>query len=155
MKKHLTISVGAAATTLLIAVPLAAREHCPDTRTETQAIVTVQTDIFSPLETEDKVGWERVTVRDFVAFENGRRYGRTDFFELVRSAHTAGRHFEWGVTSPHLEVSCSLATLTYVNQGSVTQGGLRSAVLSLETVTFRYATGHWCVVFVESMRRAD
>ena len=46
MKKHLTISVGAAATTLLIAVPLAAREHCPDTRTETQAIVTVQTDIF-------------------------------------------------------------------------------------------------------------
>jgi len=119
--KHLIISVGVAATTVLIAPPVGAREHCPDPLTHTEAVVAVETGIFSALKNEDKVSWERLTVRDFVAFEGGHRYGRTDFFELLRSAHAAGRHFEWNVTSPRIEVSCTLATLAYVNQGSVTR----------------------------------
>jgi hypothetical protein len=153
--KHLIISVGVAAATALIATPVGAHEHCPDPLTQTEAIVSVQTGIFSALENEDKASWERLTDRDFVAFESGHRYGRTDFFELVRSAHAGGRRFEWSVTSPHIEVSCTLATLAYVNQGSVTQGGSRSAVSWLETATFRYAAGQWRAVFVESMREAN
>jgi hypothetical protein len=152
---HLIIGAGVAATTVPIAAPIAAREHCPDPPTQTEAIVSVQTGLFSALENEDKVSWEQLTARDFVAFEGGHRYGRTDFFELVRSTHAGGRHFEWSVTSPHVEVSCTLATLAYVNHGSVTQGSSRSAVSWLETVTFRYAAGQWRAVFVESMREAD
>jgi len=152
---HLMISVGVAAMAVLIATPGAAREHCPDPLPQTEAIVSVETDIFSALENEDKVSWERLTDRDFVAFEGGHRYGRTDFFELARSAHAAGRHFEWSVTSPRIEVSCTLATLAYVNQGSVTQGSSRSAASWLETVTLRYAAGQWRAVFVESMREAN
>jgi hypothetical protein len=153
--KHLIISVCAAATTALVTTPVAAHEHCPEPLTQTEAIVSVQTGIFSALENEDKVSWERLTDRDFVAFEGGHRYARTGFFELVKSAHAAGRHFEWNVTSPRVEVSCTLATLAYVNQGSVTQGSSRSAVSWLETATFRYAAGQWRAVFVESMREAD
>ena len=153
--KHLIISVGVAATAVLITTPVAAHEHCPDSQTQTEAIVSAQTGLFSALENEDKVSWEQLTDRDFVAFESGHRYGRTDFFELVRSAHAAGRHFEWRVTSPRIEVSCTLATLAYVNQGSVTQGSSRSAVSWLETATFRYAAGQWRAVFVESMREAN
>jgi hypothetical protein len=152
---HLIICVGVAATTVLTATPVAAREHCPDGVSQTEAIVSIQTGLFSALENEDQVSWERLTARDFVAFEGGHRYGRTDFFDLVRSAHAAGRHFEWNVTSPRIEVSCTLATLAYVNQGSVTQGNSRSAVSWLETATFRYAAGQWRAVFVESMREAD
>jgi hypothetical protein len=152
---HLIISGGIAATTVLIATPVAAHEHCPDPLTQTEAIVSVQTDILSALENEDKVTWERLTVRDFVAFESGHRYGRTDFFELMRSAHAAGRRFEWSVTNPRIEVSCTLATLAYVNQGSVTQGSSHAAVSWLETATFRYNAGEWRAVFVESMRKAD
>jgi len=152
--KHLIISVGVAATTGLLSTPVGAREHCPEPLTQTEAIVSIQTDLFSALENEDKASWERLTDQDFVAFENGHRYGRMDFFELVRSAHAGGRHFEWSVTSPRVEVSCTLATLVYVNQGSVTQGSSRSAVSWLETATFRYAAGQWRVVFVESMREA-
>ena len=149
------VSVGVASTTALLATPVAAQADCPDPRIQNEAIVSVQTGLFSALENEDKVSWERLTDRDFVAFESGHRYARTDFFELVRSAHADGRHFEWHVTSPRLEVSCTLATLAYVNQGSVTQGSSRSAVSWLETATFRYAAGQWRVVFVESMREAD
>jgi hypothetical protein len=153
---HLSTSVAVAATTvLLIATPVAAHEHCPDTLTQSEAIVSVQTGLFSALENEDKESWERLTDRDFVAFESGHRYGRTDFFELVRSAHAAGRHFEWSITNPRIEVSCTLATLTYVNQGSVTQGGSRATLSWLETATFRYNAGQWRAVFVESMREAD
>lgn len=153
--KHMIISAGLAATTVLVAAPVAGREHCPDPLTQTEAIVSVQTRIFSALENEDRVRWERLTDRDFVAFESGHRYGRTDFFELVKSAHAGGRHFAWSVTSPRIEVSCTLATLTYVNQGAVTQGSSRSAVSWLETATFRYAAGQWRAVFVESMREAN
>jgi hypothetical protein len=153
--KHLIISVGVAATTLLTVTPAAGREHCPEALTRTDAIVSVETDMFSALKNEDKASWERLTDRDFVAFESGHRYGRTGFFELIRSAHAAGRHFEWSVTSPRIEVSCTLATLAYVNQGSVTQGSSRSAVSWLETATFRYAAGQWRAVFIESMRTAD
>jgi hypothetical protein len=149
------INVGLAATTLLIAAPVVAYEHCPDPVTQTDAIVSVQADMFSALENEDKAGWEGLTVRDFVAFESGHRYGRTDFFELARAAHAAGRHFEWSITNPRVEVSCTLATLAYVNQGSVTQGSSRSAASWLETATFRYAAGQWRAVFVESMRQSE
>jgi hypothetical protein len=153
--KHLIISVSVATTTVLGAASVGAHEHCPGPLTQTEAIVSVQTGIFSALENEDKASWERLTDRDFVAFESGHRYGRTDFFELVKSAHAGGRHFAWSVTSPRIEVSCTLATLTYVNQGSVTQGSSRSAVAWLETATFRYAAGQWRAVFVESMREAE
>src|SRR5262249_2646509 len=66
---HLMINVGVAAMAVLIATPGAAREHCPDPPPQTEAIVSVETDIFSALENEDKVSWERLTDRDFVAFE--------------------------------------------------------------------------------------
>jgi len=152
---HLIISGGVAAATMPLATPVAAREHCPDPQSQTEAIVAVETDIFSALENEDRVSWERLTNRDFVAFAGGHRYGRTDLFELVRSAHAGGQHFEWSVTSPRIEVSCTLATLAYVNHGSITRGSSRSAVSWLETATFRYAAGQWRAVFVESMRVAD
>jgi hypothetical protein len=87
-----------------------------------------------------------------MAFEGGRRYGRTAFFELIKHGHANGRHFSWSVTSPRLEVSCTVATLVYVNQGYVIRGNMRSAVSWLETGTFRYAAGQWRAVFVESMR---
>jgi hypothetical protein len=154
--KPLIVGVSIAATAVLIATPVAAREHCPEPPARTQAIVSLETQMFSALENEDQASWERLTAPDFVAFENGHRYGRTEFFELVKSAHAAGRYFEWSVTSPRTEVSCTLAALEYVNQGAVTQGGgSRSAVSWLETATFRYAAGQWRAVFVESMRAAD
>jgi hypothetical protein len=153
--KHLIISAGVTATAALIANPVVAREHCPDPPAQAQAIVSMETDIFSALQNDDKASWERLTDPDFVAFESGHRYDRTSFFELLQSAQASGRHFEWSVTRPSVEVSCTLATIAYVNRGSVTLGGSRSAVSWLETATFRYAAGQWRAAFIESMRQAD
>jgi hypothetical protein len=153
--RHLFVSTSVAATAAMIANPVVARENCPDPPTQAQAIVSMQTHIFSALQNGDKAGWERLTDPDFVAFEGGHRYDRTSFFGLLKSAQASGRHFEWTVTSPNVEVSCTLATLAYVNKGSIMQGGSRSAVSWLETATFRYAAGQWRAAFIESMREAD
>ena len=132
--------------------PVAARETCPAVLDQREAILKVQVEAFAALENEDQLAWQRSTVRDFMAFEGGQRYGRTAFFELIKHAHANGQHFGWSVTGPRLEVSCNVATLIYVNQGYVLQGVSRSPVSWLETATFRYAAGTWRAVFVESMR---
>jgi hypothetical protein len=139
-------------TLALISGPLAAREICPVAPDQTGAILKVQADILAALENEDQAAWERSTVRDFVAFHGGRRYGRSAFFELIRHAHASGQRFSSSVTDPRLEVGCTLATLVYVNQGYVIRGSSRSAVTWLETAAFRYAGGTWRAVFAESMR---
>jgi hypothetical protein len=155
--RHANLSaVALVAGTMLasLARPVAAHEICPAAADQMGAILKVQGELFSALENEDQPAWQQSTVRDFMAFEGGRRYGRTAFFELIRQAHASGQHFSWSVTLPRLEVDCTVATLVYVNQGYVIRGGSRSAVSWLETATFRYDAGTWRAVFVESMRES-
>jgi len=147
-------ALATAVTTAFIATPVAASGKCPTPLNQMAVVMKVQTDMFAALENEDRPGWERLTTRDFVAFEGGQRHSRTTVFEMIKYAHATGQHFSWSVTSPRLEAACTVATLIYVNRGSVTQGSSRSAVWWLETVTFRYAEGRWRAVFMESMRES-
>jgi hypothetical protein len=80
-------------------------------------------------------------------------YARWNSF--VRKVSGEVRVGKMNAASPRIEVSCTLATLAYVNQGSVTQGTSRSAVARLETATSRYAAGQSRAVFVESMPEAN
>jgi len=147
------LAFAAAATQMLAVSPGEARETCPPDFDQMWAIMKVQSDLFAALENEDQAAWERSTVRDFVAFEGGHRYGRTAFFEEIKHAHATGHHFSWSVTNPHVELDCSVATLIYVNQGYVIDGSAWAPASWLETATFRYAAGQWRTVFVESMRQ--
>jgi hypothetical protein len=148
------IALAAAVTTALtlIGTPVAANEKCPTPLNQIAVVMKVQADIFAALENEDRTAWERLTTRDFVAFEGGQQHSRTAVFEMIKKAHATGRHFSWYVTSPRLEAACTVATLIYVNHGSITGGSSRSDVSWLETATFRYAEGQWRAVFLESMR---
>jgi hypothetical protein len=110
--------------------------------------------VFAALENQDQQAWQRLTTRDFVAFEGGHRYGRTALFDAIKYAHGGGEHFSWSVTSPRLEGACTVATLIDVNQGSITQGSSRLSVSWLKTATFRYTEGQWRVVFMDSMRES-
>lgn len=150
--KPTVVAFAATVMLALIAKPVAARETCPSAFDQMGAIMRAQADMFAALENEDQPAWQRSTVRDFLAYEGGRRYGRTEFFELIQHAHANGRHFSWSMTRPRLEMDCTLATLVYVNQGYVIRGSSWSAASWLETTTFRYAAGTWRAVFVESMR---
>jgi hypothetical protein len=147
-------AVAFVATTTLASIsrPVGAAETCPTAFDQIGAITSVQADMFAALENEDQLARQRSTVRDFLAFEGGRRYGRTAFFEEIKHADANGHHFSWSVTSPRVEVDCIVATLIYVNQGYVLRGSSWSPASWLEAATFRYAAGKWRAVFVESMR---
>src|SRR5215469_7742951 len=105
------MAFAAVATTVLIAASVAANAACPSPLNLMGAVMQVQADIFAALENEDRQAWERLTTRDFVAFEGGRRHGRTAVFNMVKYAHGTGRQFTWSVTSPRLEADCTIATL--------------------------------------------
>jgi hypothetical protein len=149
-----TVAFAVAVTTVLIAAPVASHEQCPNSLNQMAAVIGVQADVFAALENEDQPAWRRLATGDFVGFEGGHRYDRTALFDAIKNAHGAGQHFSWSVTSPRLEAACTVATLIYVNQGSITRDSSRSAVSWLETATFKYAEGHWRVVFMESMRES-
>jgi len=110
-----TIAFEAALPTVLFAAPVAANEAGATSLNQMAAVIGVQADVFEALEKEDQPAWQRLAIRDFVAFEGGDRYGWTALFDAIRYAHGAGQHFSWSVTSPRLEAACTVATLVYVN----------------------------------------
>src|SRR5215467_9982597 len=88
-----TIAFEAALPTVLFAAPVAANEEGATSLNRMAAVIGVQADVFEALENEDQPAWQRLTIRDFVAFEGGDRYGRTALFEAIKYAHGAGQHF--------------------------------------------------------------
>jgi len=80
-----TIAFAAGVTAVLIAAPVAT------SRNQMTAVIGVQADVFAALENEDQPAWQRLTTRDFVAFEGSHRYGRTALFDAIRNAHGAGQ----------------------------------------------------------------
>ena len=148
------IAFAASVSTAVIAAPVAANEKCPTPINQMAAVIRVQADVFAALENEHQPTWQRLRTRDFVALEGGHRYGRTALFDTIKYAYGIGQHFSWCVTNPRLEGACTVATLIYVNQGSISQGSSRLPVWWLETATFRYGEGRWRVVFMESMRES-
>ena len=129
-----------------------ASEKCAPASDRLAEVTGVETKLFAALEGEDLKAWERLTDPDFVAFERGQRYSRTAMFAVIQSAHAGGKHFQWSVTDARVVADCTVATLIYVNRGSITDGISRSEISWLETATLRYVAGRWRVVFVESMR---
>jgi hypothetical protein len=88
-----TIAFAVAIATVLFAAPVTANEKCSTPLNQTAAVIRVQADVFAGLENEDQPAWQRLTTRDFVAFEGGHRYGRTALFNAIKYAHGAGQHF--------------------------------------------------------------
>jgi hypothetical protein len=146
------LAVVLVAALMMSGVPVLAREKCPPASDRLAEITGVQTKLFAALEAGDLQAWERLTDPDFVGFDMAQRLSRTGMFGLIQSAHAAGKHFQWSVTEARVEADCTVATLIYVNRGSITDGTSRSEISWLETATMRYVGGAWRVVFVESMR---
>jgi hypothetical protein len=146
------LAVALVATMAVSTAPGLAREKCAPASDRQAQVAEAEKNLFTALEGEDLKTWERLTDPDFVAFEGGQRYNRAAFFALIQSAHAAGKHFQWNVADAQVEADCTVATLIYVNRGTVTDGTSKSPVSWLETATLRYVAGSWRVVFVESMR---
>jgi hypothetical protein len=139
---------------LILALPAMGAEKCPHDPDLPATITRTQIQAFAALKQQDRASWNDIVSPDFVAFEGGHRFDRSALFEVVTAARAAGKHYEWSVTDAHIEASCTIATVYYVNRGSITEAQSSAPVSWLETATFRHTLGKWHLVFLESMREA-
>lgn len=131
--------------------PVAAAPACTGGSLTLVSATDLQTRVFGALANEDRAAWVALATDDFVAHENGKAYDRDGFYELIANAHRSGTGLNWSVTRPSVESRCGLALLWYVNEGTVTRGGVAKPTRWLETSSFRQEAGKWRLFLVTSM----
>jgi ketosteroid isomerase-like protein len=108
---------------------------------------------FDALRDDDQNAWSLTTTADFLAFDGGARLDGAQLFRAVKTAHAAGKIYEWNITEPDPHVSCGLAWVDYVNRGSIRgRDGKSTSVEWLESAVLRYDDGRWRLVFLHSTR---
>ena len=152
MKTLLTIAALAAA---MVPVGASAAPACSTALTPDQA-VQLQMRMFDALGREDRGAWDEIAAPDFRAFENGKELTKDSFFQILLDVHKSGRRIRWSVTEPRVEADCNLATLSYVNVGSIAlNGGEPAPVRWFETAAYRRTSDGWRLFLVTSERTAD
>ena len=108
---------------------------------------------FEALRTENQDAWTSATTADFFAFDGGARLDGVQLMSAVKSAHAAGKTYEWNVTDPDPHVSCGMAWVAYLNRGSIRDAdGRTTSVEWLESAILRYSHGRWHLAFLHSTR---
>lgn len=107
-------------------------------------------DMYAALMIDDLNAWHAVTTKDFYAYDVGRRFDGDALMNLIKERHAQGVVFEWTVNDPKVEVDCSVALVTYVNTGSVTQAGAKRPRTWLESATLRHDGERWRIRFFHS-----
>jgi hypothetical protein len=75
--------------------------------------------MYAAATNDDLDKFHTVAAPDFYAFDGGKRYDGDALMKMVRSFHDSGKVFVWTVTDPHVEATCDLAWITYINRGSM------------------------------------
>lgn len=127
------------------------RPDCAPAGSEGAAVKTVR-DLFTATRIEDEVGFRELTTRDFYAFDGGRRFVGLGLFDIIKTAHRAGRRYEWSVNEPDVRLACDYAHVAYVNRGAVEEAGVRTPLTWLESVLLHYEGGRWRITFLHSTR---
>ncbi len=115
-------------------------------------VAAVMTAMYAAAKVDDLDGFHAVTTPDFYAFDGGRRFDGDALMQLMKTTHAAGTRIDWSVTEPRVEVECNLASITYVNVGSVTMNGATQPMTWLESAVLRYDGAHWRIHFFSSTR---
>ncbi len=117
--------------------------------------VRVMQDFFDAIRTNDEAGVRSLLTPDFHAFDGGRSLDVGGMAGLVRSAHQPGEKYQWLVTEPQVRGACGLASIFYVNRGSLTDAAGVHPLTWLESAVLTWDGGRWRIAFLESMRAAD
>jgi hypothetical protein len=142
--------VGAAAA--LAASPALAATCAP--KGSEAAVVETARDLFAAAKTDDEARFRALITPDFYAYDGGKRLDGMALFELIKTAHAAGKRYEWSVDQPDVRLACDWAFLAYVNHGWVEDDKGRTTLTWLESDVLHYQAGHWRITFLHSTRAA-
>ncbi len=134
------------------ALPAHAQACAPKAGAEA-AIVQTMRDMYESLKADDIDGFHAVTASDFFTFDGGKRFDGDALMALIKAAHDRGAVYDWSVAEPKVEVDCSMALLTYVNIGSLTEKGETRPLTWLESTTMVHDGRRWRIRFFHSTRQ--
>jgi Domain of unknown function (DUF4440) len=130
----------------------AAASRCAPAATAQSDVVGVMQNMFAALRADNLEHFQDTTAPDFYAYDGGARFTGPALVALIKSANENGKRFEWSITDPEVHVTCSVAWITYVNQGAVEDASGRLAVTWLESAFLEYTNAHWRIRFLHSTR---
>jgi hypothetical protein len=113
-----------------------------------QAVVAM----YAGLKASDPARWAAAVTPDFYAFDGGAKFTGQGLFTMVKDAEAGGKSYEWTVNEPRVRIDCTLAAVTYVKLGGVTDSNGRTPLMWLETALLTWDKGVWKVSFLESFR---
>lgn len=141
---------GLAAALVLAAQPAAAAQACAP-KAEASAVNAI-VGMYAALKAGDRARWAAVTTPDFYAFDGGAKFTGDGLLALIKDAQAQGKSYEWTVNEPRVRIDCTLAAVSYVNIGGVTDAAGRTPVTWLEIALLTWDKGAWKVAFLESAR---
>ena len=144
------VLAGLAACALLATQQAAAAPACAP-KAEAPAVNAI-VGMYAALKAGDRARWATMTTSDFYAFDGGAKFGGDGLLALIKDAQAQGKSYEWTVNEPRVRIDCTLAAVTYVNIGGVTDAAGRTPVTWLETALLTWDKGAWKVAFLESSR---
>lgn len=126
----------------------------PKAATEPEVVAAPLRAMYAAAKADDVAGFAAATTPDFRAFDAGRQFTGPELMAMIKTAHAAGKRYEWTVPDPKVETACNVALVTYVNRGWVEDASGRQPLTWLESATVRYADGRWRIAFFHSTRAA-
>ena len=151
----LTSPVALAAAIMLMGCAPARASNCPaSSRSDGQIALTVAA-FYDALRTEDKAAFQRVTTKNFYAFDGGGRYRGTALVDLVRAAHAEGVQLNWSIGPLDTKLRCDVAWSAWENVGSAGIPPVVKPVRWLESAVLIRQEGRWKIDFFHSQRAAQ
>ena len=129
-----------------------AASACAPAATATTDVAGVMNALIDAFRTDNPERLQQITSPDFYAYDGGMRFTGPALMDLIKKGHASGKRWEWSITDPEIHVVCSLAWITYVNQGSVEDGSGRQSLTWLESAILEYSNGRWHIRFLHSTR---
>lgn len=130
----------------------AAAERCAPLVNAPAAVTQAVRDFFAALTKDDAKAYAAITTSDFFAYDGGVDMPGDTLLKIVVDGHAKGSTYVWTVNEARVEAVCDLATIAYINRGSVKDAAGDHPVVWLESAVLRYDEGRWRVAFLHSTR---
>jgi hypothetical protein len=120
---------------------------CTTTAEDEVKVIDAMRQMYVAAKTDDLDRFHKVTATEFYAFDGGDR-----LMSLIKTAHAAGKQYEWKVTEPEVHLVCNDAWITYTNRGSIHDETGTKDLMWLESAFLHKEAGEWKIRFLHSTR---
>lgn len=115
-----------------------------------KAVIQTMQQLFKTFEAGNQAELARLTTTDFRIFERGQYLSLDQVLTGLQALRKQNVVYEWNVTVPQLQVHGTVATIAYINQGSITKAGVRTPTTWYESGTLLFEHDRWRVMLVQS-----